>query len=61
MDWPISAADLKYVILATAAGWGYGIIFQRTGSIDASIMTHFGLNTTHFIFFTYPALATVLS
>lgn len=54
------AGGLKYVILATAAGWGYGIVFQRTGSIEASILTHFGLNTVHFIFFTYPALATAM-
>ena len=55
------AGGFKYVILATVAGWGYGIIFQRTGSIEASILTHFGLNTVHFIFFTYPALASALN
>ena len=55
------AGGLKYVILATAAGWGYGIVFQRTGNIEAGILTHFGLNTLHFIFFTYPALATALN
>ena len=55
------AGGPKYVILATAAGLGYGIVYQRTGSIEASILTHFGLNTLHFIFFTYPALATAMS
>lgn len=52
------AGGVKYIILATAAGWGYGYAYQRTGCIEASILTHFGLNTVHFVFFTYPALAT---
>ena len=45
-----------YVALATLAGAGYGYIYQRTGRIEASILTHFTLNTVHFFLFTYPAL-----
>lgn len=47
---------VKYMILATIAGVGYGWVYWRTRRIEASILTHFGLNLTHFLFFTYPAL-----
>lgn len=46
-----------YVLLSTFAGIGYGWVFLRTGRIEASILTHFGLNAVHFVGFTYPALA----
>ncbi len=48
---------IKYVILATFAGLGYGWVYNHTKRIEASILTHFTLNLTHFLFFTYPALA----
>ncbi len=41
-------------VLAVLAGLGYGWAYQQTGSIEASILAHFGLNLIHFIFFTYP-------
>lgn len=50
------AGGVSYIILATVAGLGYGWIYQRTNSIEASILTHFSLNAVHFLFFTYPAL-----
>lgn len=46
-----------YVALATAAGLGYGWVYARTNSIEASILTHFAVNVTHLLLFTYPALA----
>jgi membrane protease YdiL (CAAX protease family) len=46
-----------YVVLATIAGAGYGWAYLRTGRIEASILTHFALNATHFLGFSYPALA----
>ncbi len=46
----------SYVALATLAGAGYGWAFQRTGRIEAAILCHFALNTTHFFLFSYPAL-----
>ncbi|MFT3781435.1 MAG: CPBP family intramembrane metalloprotease [Nibricoccus sp.] len=46
-----------YVGLASVAGLGYGWIYQRTQRIEASILSHFALNTVHFLLFTYPALA----
>jgi membrane protease YdiL (CAAX protease family) len=45
-----------YVLLASIAGFGYGLAYLRTGRIEASILTHFALNATHFLGFTYPAL-----
>lgn len=50
------AGGTKYVILATVAGMGYGWVYIATKRIEGSILTHFGLNLTHFLFFTYPAL-----
>lgn len=51
-----AAGGIAYVALATLAGIGYGWVFLRTGRIEASILTHFALNTVHFLGFTYPAL-----
>ena len=44
---------IKYMLLATVAGIGYGWIFDRTKRIESSIVAHFSLNLVHFIFFTY--------
>ena len=51
-----AAGGAMYVALATIAGLGYGWIYQRTGRIEASILTHFALNAVHFFAFSYPAL-----
>ncbi|MCP3866895.1 MAG: CPBP family intramembrane metalloprotease [Gammaproteobacteria bacterium] len=45
-----------YILLATVAGLLYGYAFQKTKRIEASILTHFLLNTGHLLFFTYPSL-----
>ena len=50
------AGGLSSVILATIAGVGYGWVFWRTNRIEASILTHFLVNTAHIVGFTYPAL-----
>lgn len=55
------AGGTMYVILATVAGIGYGWVYLTTKRIEGSILTHFGLNLTHFLFFTYPALAVAIS
>lgn len=52
-----AGGGLTYLVLSTFAGIGYGWVFLRTGRIEASILTHFGLNAVHFVGFTYPALA----
>jgi membrane protease YdiL (CAAX protease family) len=45
-----------YVVLASAAGIGYGWIYASTRSISAAITGHAGLNALHFFLFSYPAL-----
>jgi membrane protease YdiL (CAAX protease family) len=49
------AGGLQLILMATLAGVGYGWMFWRTGRIEASILTHFLVNFTHLLFFTYPA------
>lgn len=46
-----------YMGLATVAGLGYGWVFMRTRSIEAAILSHFLLDLTHILLFTYPMLA----
>ena len=50
------AGGVWSVVLATIAGIGYGWVFWRTNRIEASILTHFLVNTAHILGFTYPAL-----
>ena len=51
------AGGFAYVLLAGVAGLFYGYAYYRTGRIEASILTHFALNSFHFLLFSYPALA----
>jgi len=53
------AGGWKYALAATLAGLGYGWAYHRTQRLEASMAVHFALNATHFLFFTYPALAPV--
>lgn len=50
------AGGVWSVALATIAGVGYGWVYWRTNRIEASILTHFLVNTAHILGFTYPAL-----
>jgi membrane protease YdiL (CAAX protease family) len=50
----------KYALAAALAGVGYGIAYQRTARLEGSMAVHFGLNATHFLLFTYPAVAPVV-
>jgi membrane protease YdiL (CAAX protease family) len=52
-----AAGGWRYVLLATLAGTGYALACQRTGRVEMSILAHFAVNATHFLLFTYPALA----
>jgi membrane protease YdiL (CAAX protease family) len=45
---------LAYGILATVAGLGYALAYQRTQRIEAAILVHIALNVAHFVCFTYP-------
>lgn len=51
----------RYMFLATVAGLVYGRIYQITQRIEASILTHFGLNTMHFLLFSYPSLKGIVA
>lgn len=44
-----------YVILASIAGFFYGLAYEKTKRIACAVIVHFGLNLLHLIFFTYPA------
>jgi membrane protease YdiL (CAAX protease family) len=46
-----------YVGLATLAGVGYGLAYAKTGLIEGAMATHFLVNATHFLAFTYPHIA----
>jgi len=48
------AGGATYVLLATAAGLVYGLVFYLSKRIEAAIAAHFLLNSGHFLFFTYP-------
>jgi CAAX protease family protein len=52
-----AAGGWRYVLLATLAGTGYALACQRSGRVEMAILTHFAVNATHFLLFTYPALA----
>lgn len=51
---------LKYALIATLAGIGYGYAYHKTKRIETSILVHFGLNLVHICCFTYPALSSAL-
>lgn len=44
-----------YFFLSIIAGLLYGQIYRKSGRIESSILLHFLVNLTHFLFFTYPA------
>jgi uncharacterized protein len=45
-----------YIALAGIAGLFYGYAYWKTERIESSVIVHFGLNSIHFLFFSYPAL-----
>lgn len=47
---------LFYSLLAVVAGIGYGFVYNKTKSIEITIITHFLVNLFHFSLLTYPAL-----
>jgi uncharacterized protein len=50
-----AASGERMIVLAGIAGIGYGVAY-RLGGLRAAVLTHFGLNLTHFFLFTYPLL-----
>ncbi|ASV40052.1 CPBP family intramembrane metalloprotease [Pseudomonas sp. NS1(2017)] len=49
-------AGWQWTLLATIAGVGYGLAY-RFGGLGAAVITHFGVNLVHFVFFVYPMMA----
>ncbi|RZL01666.1 MAG: CPBP family intramembrane metalloprotease [Rubrivivax sp.] len=43
-----------YVALAGLAGWAYALVYALTRRIEAAVLTHFLVNASHFLLFTYP-------
>jgi len=48
------AGGLSYVLVATLAGFLYGLVYLNTGRLWQAIVIHFMLNMTHLYLFTYP-------
>ena len=48
--------NLSFIILIFTTNLLYGTIYQLTGKIESSILTHLFTNTCHFLLFTYPML-----
>lgn len=51
-----AGGGVAMVLLASLAGLGHAMVYERTRRIEAAILVHFGLNATHFLAFTYPAV-----
>ncbi|WP_375753561.1 CPBP family intramembrane glutamic endopeptidase [Vibrio sp. HN007] len=48
------AGGTVFMAFATLAGLGYGLVYHFSGRLHWAILTHFGFNLSHLIFFTYP-------
>ena len=48
--------DMSYLIAVFLTSLLYGAIYEMTGAIESSILTHLTVNTVHLFFFTYPML-----
>ena len=47
---------LTYIVLSSICGFFYGYAYYKTNKILCSMIVHFGLNLSHLLLFTYPAL-----
>ncbi|HJD55768.1 MAG TPA: CPBP family intramembrane metalloprotease [Rickettsia endosymbiont of Pyrocoelia pectoralis] len=47
---------IVYIALSTICGFFYGYAYYKTNKILCSMIVHFGLNLSHLLLFTYPAL-----
>ena len=48
---------VRYVLLATLAGIGYGAGYYVTRRVEVAVLLHFSLNLVHLTLFTYPFVA----
>lgn len=51
------AGGIVYVGLASLAGFFYGWVYHRSGSIEMAVLSHWLLNASHFVLFSYPFAA----
>lgn len=51
------AGGVAFVLVASAAGLLYGLVYWWTGRLVWSVLVHWGLNLTHLLLFSYPLLA----
>ena len=49
-------SGVPMILLSPLAGLFYGAAYMKTNRLETSILVHFGLNITHFLFFSYPFL-----
>lgn len=49
-----------FIALATISGLFYGYAYQRTHRLESAILVHFLVNLSHFLFFSYPMLSSVI-
>jgi uncharacterized protein len=52
-----AGGGVAVIVVAALAGVGYGLAVARTGRVEAAVLAHFVLNSTHFFLFTYPYAA----
>ena len=50
------SGGFNYMLVATLAGFLYGLIYLNTGKIWHAILLHFSFNMIHLVLFTYPLL-----
>jgi uncharacterized protein len=51
------AGGVTYMALASLAGLGYALVYQRSRQIEMAILVHFAFNLLHFLCFSYPKYA----
>lgn len=49
--------DAAYLVLVALAGLGYSLAYCVSRRIEAAVLTHFLVNATHFLLFTYPNIS----
>ncbi len=51
------AGGWSWMMLASLAGLGYGLVYAATGQVLLAALAHAGFNLAHLLLFTYPRLA----
>ena len=56
MHWTLPTMVFGFGAPVVLAPLGYALAFGFAERIEAAILTHFGINTLHFLLFTYPSI-----